>query len=278
MRGTVLVITLLTLLTSCDSGKSDKSENTKINKEIPSLSVLISEDTYVAPDSVAAGYVHLKLSNEASEMHSAHLIKLDKGYNTDQLIQAYADSMKTGGPRPQWMTHRGGVIAEPGTSEIYLLLEPGNYTWVCVMGDESAPHFAGHEHKAFKVYGEIDQSQKLQAQDLTIEMTDENFELDKSISQGKQSIEIVNSGSKYHLVAISKLNEDAKAEDLIKWYSNYNGPPPARGIIATSAIGPDLTARINVDFEPGDYVLYCMANAEGTFHLLDGAITSFTVE
>ena len=62
------------------------------------------------------------------------------------------------------------------------------------------------------------------------------------------------------------------------WFTNYNGPPPARGIIATSAIGPELTARIKVDFDPGEYVLYCMANAEGKFHLLDGAITSFTVE
>ncbi len=211
-------------------------------------------------------------------MHSAHLIKLDKGYTTEQLIKTYADSMRTGGIRPKWMTHRGGVISEPGTSEIELLLKPGDYTWVCVMGDESSPHFAGHEHKSLNVYGKLDETQNLPQSDLTIKMTDENFELSKPISKGNQSIDIVNSGSKYHLVAISKLNEEAIAEDLTNWFTNYNGPPPARGIIATSAIGPELTARINVDFDSGEYVLYCMANAEGKFHLLDGAITSFTIE
>ncbi len=278
MKHINFVITLLILLSSCNSRKSNDSVENKQKKEIPTLSVVITDSTFNAPDSVPAGYVKLKLSNNASGMHSAHLIKMDKDYTTEQLIKAYADSMRTGGVRPEWMTHRGGVISEQGESEIELLLEPGNYTWVCVMGDEAMPHFAGYEHKSLKVYGTIDKSQALEPANLTIKMTDENFELDNPIMKGKQAIDIVNTGSKYHLVAISKLNQGAMAEDVTNWFTNFNGPPPAKGIIATSAIGPELTARIIVDFEPGEYVLFCMANAEGKFHLLDGAITSFTVE
>jgi len=278
MKNINLVIILLFLLTSCYSKKTKEELEKKEKNEIINVQVEITNDTFNAPDSIPAGYLKLKLLNNSSAMHSAHLIKLDKGYTTEQLIKTYADSMRTRGARPKWMTHRGGVISEPGTSEIELLLEPGDYTWVCVMGDETTPHFAGHEHKPLKVYGTLDESQKLPQSDLTIKMTDENFDLDKAISIGNQSIDIVNSGSKHHLVAISKLNEGATADDVTSWFTNYNGPPPAKGKIATSAIGPELTARINVDFDSGEYVLYCMANAEGKFHLLDGAITSFTVE
>ena len=272
-----LLIPLLIVLTSCQSRKSTESIEQKQKVETQTIAVVITDETFNAPDSIPAGYIKLSLSNNASGMHSAHLIKLDKGYTTDQMIKTYADSMRTGGSRPSWMTHRGGVISEPGTSEIELLLEPGDYTWVCVLGDESAPHFAGHEHKSLTVYGTIDASQQLPPPDLIITMTDENFALSKPVSKGNQTIDIVNSGSKYHLVAISKLNEGATAEDVTSWFTNYNGPPPAKGIIATTAIGPALTARINADFDSGEYVLYCMANAEGKFHLLDGAITAFTV-
>ena len=275
MKSLNIASMLLILLSSC---VYRKSENQDIVNQIPLLSVSITDTSFDAPDSVVAGFVNIQLSNNASSMHSAHLIMLDSGYTTEQLIKAYADSMKTGGVRPQWMTHRGGLISETGTSEIQLLLQPGNYTWVCVLGDETAPHFAGHEHKSFKVYGKKDKSQQLGPSSLTINMTDESFELDKPISKGEQSIEIVNTGSKYHLVAISRLLPGANAEDLIEWFKSYGGPPPAKGIIATSAIGPELTARININLDTGNYVLYCMANAEGKFHLLDGAITSFVVE
>ncbi len=278
MKKIFLIFILPHFLISCNSKSPDKEQENKEKRVISNMSVEISDSSFNAPDSVPAGYVNLKLTNSSSGMHSAHLIKLANGYTTEQLIQAYADSMRTGGARPKWMTHRGGVISEPGSSEIQLLLDSGNYTWVCVMGEESAPHFAGHEHKSLKVYGTFGPTPNLPQADLTINMTDENFELSKPVLKGSQAIDIVNTGSKYHLVAISKLNDGAEAEDVISWFTNYNGPPPAKGIIATSAIGPELTARINVEFESGKYVLYCMANAEGKFHLLDGAITSFTVE
>lgn len=277
MKTIKLVVTLLILMTSCNPDNASKESVDNEKKEFQYIPVVITDDSFNAPDSVTAGYIKLRLFNNSSGMHSAHLIKLNNGYTTDQLISAYSDSMRTGGVRPQWMTHRGGLISDPGTSEIELFLDSGNYTWVCVMGDETAPHFAGHEHKSLKVYRKIDKSQILDEPNLTIKMTDENFELDNPIVKGKQTIDIVNSGSKYHLVSISKLNQGSRAKDVINWFKNYNGPPPAKGIIATSAIGPELTARINVEFEPGEYVLYCMANAEGRFHLLDGAITSFTI-
>ena len=244
---------------------------------IESVNVVITDDAYLAPDSVRSGFVSLHLDNRSSEMHSAHLIKLENGYSTQELISAYTDSLRNSGGRPDWMIHRGGVISEPGTSSIIMYLEPGQYTWVCVMGSDTNPHFAGHEHKSLTVHGEPKSGANLPKADLTITMTDDGFDMSESIVQGDQSIDILNSGSKYHLVAISKLNTNSTAQDLINWFSTYQGPPPAQGVIATSAIGPELNARINISFEPGEYILYCMANADGQFHLLDGEYLSSSV-
>ena len=257
---------------SAEQSKADEKQ------EIPRVTVTITEDSFTAPDTIAAGYVNIQLVNEAADMHSAHLIKLDEGYSSRQLIEAYADSMLSGGARPEWMTHRGGVISETGTSDITIFLDAGNYTWVCVMGTDSVPHFKGHESSAVIVVGEVDSAIKMPDPDVVINMTDKNHEIDSKVEPGMQSVQVVNSGTKYHLVAISKLDQDATADDVVSWFTSYNGPPPATGIVATSAIGPGLTAHLNIDFEPGTYVAYCMANAEGNFHLMDGAITTFTVE
>lgn len=263
------------MLYSCNN--SSKESETKMANP-PSVSVIITDSTYIAPDTLPVGLVTIELTNKASEMHSAHLIKLDDGYTTDQLLSAYADSMRRGSNRPNWMTHIGGVIGENEKSAITLNLESGNYTWVCVMGSDNTPHFAGHEHQEVVVSGEVDPNVVLSDPQVEIDMTDENFIIHHNITAGPNSIQIKNTGTKHHLAAISKLNEGAKKQDVMNWFSNYNGPPPATGIIATSAIGPNLSARLQIDFEPGEYVLFCMANAEGSYHLFDGAITSFSVE
>ncbi len=211
-------------------------------------------------------------------MHSAHLILLDEGYTSDQLITAYADSSRTRGTRPEWMTHRGGPLGEPGESSLTMQLEPGNYVWVCVMGPETIPHFTGHENQPLIVSGDPNSEVQLDDPDVTIRMTDENHELSVPISAGEQSIEIINTGNNYHLAAIAKLNEGSTAEDYMNWFTQPNGPPPAIGVAATSAIGPGLSARMNLSLDSGNYVLFCFANAGGVPHMFQGAIQTVSVE
>ena len=244
--------------------------------EVPTIEVSMDSVSYNAPITLPAGYVTVNFTNKTKEMHSAHLIKLDKGYTEKEMINAYMQTQRTNAPRPDWMVHRGGTIAAPGSSAVTLFLEPGNYAWVCVMGD-AEPHLAGYEHQAVKVEGKIDRAIKLKEADVTITMTDDKHELNPNIQAGSRALDVINTGSKYHLAAIAKLNEGATKEDVVNFYTTFQGPPPFVGVTATSAIGSGLTARLDLDFEPGNYVLFCMANAEGTFHLLEGAIREFTV-
>ncbi|NMM47743.1 hypothetical protein [Marinigracilibium pacificum] len=271
-----IFILLLIIFAACSKKSVDDSETNVYKKKV--AIVLTSPDSFKAPDSLLSGYYEISFSNQTKELHSAHLIKLNEGYTASQLINAYADSIRTGGDRPKWMTHWGGVISQNGISKISLELKPGNYVWVCVMGSDSLPHFVGHENKPLHVAVNSIQVTPLPDANVTITMTDENHSLNQPLNSGSQTVEITNSGSKYHLAAISRLNEGSSVEDVISWYQTYDGPPPVSGLYSTSAIGPGLSARMDLDLQPGTYILYCMANAEGKFHLLDGAITTFEVE
>lgn len=279
MKNQVLLISCMALFCACDSSKSTDqiTNDTQVMAQITATTVLTTNDSFEAPDSLQAGYHQINYTNQTNELHSAHLIKIKEGYTAEQMIQAYADSSKTGGPRPDWMIHRGGVIAANGEGSTTLLIEPGEYTWVCVMGD-AAPHFAGYENQPVTVYGEVNENEVLEAATATINMTDTNHQIDQKIKAGEARLDIINTGDKYHLVAISKLNEGATKEEALTWYQTMQGPPPFSGLTATSAIGPSLKARIEMNFEKGTYLLYCMANAEGTYHMMEGAFSTFEVK
>lgn len=266
------------LLISCKKTTSGQPETISTNTEIPQVLVTTTEKTFKAPDTLYSGYLDISFNNETDELHAAHLIRLDSGYTSTQLIAAYSEALRSGRERPSWMTHRGGVMGERGNHSIRLFLKPGNYTWVCVMGNDEAPHFAGHEQQPVVVLPSGKDQISLPPAAVNIAMTDSTHIINNPFHSGLQTVEITNSGSKYHLAALAKLQEGANESDLITWYGNYEGPPPAKGIYASSAIGPGLSARFDLELTPGRYVLYCMANAEGHFHLLNGAITTFVVE
>jgi hypothetical protein len=265
------------VLSYCNSTDEAEDQPAELNN-IPELRVEISSEGYLAPDSIEAGYVRVSLENSTEESHSAHLIRVKDGHSVEELLSIYADSIRTGGERPDWMLHCGGVIATKGQSEVILDLEAGRYAWVCVMGPDSLPHFTGHENQELVVTESKKPKLTLEAPDVVIRMTDQGHQLSKTPQVGKQVIDVLNVGDAYHLVAISRLSDGSTESDVVSWFKSFDGPPPAEGVIATSAIGPDLQARLEVDFEKGEYVLFCMANAEGYFHLFDGAISSFTVE
>lgn len=267
------------LLFSCTSQSSNDAESESAElRSIPEVTVVITEASYDAPDSLPAGNVSVVMVNNTEGMHSAHLIHLDDGYSEQQLIDAYADASRNRGTRPDWMTHRGGPLGEPGTSRLSMNLEPGNYVWVCVMGPDTIPHFTGNEHQFLTVHPAEVPTEPLTEADNKILMTDENHELVKPLSSGPQSIDIINTGTKYHLTAMAKLNEGATAEEYLVWMQNMQGPPPASGVAATSAIGPGLSARLDLDLEPGEYLLFCFANADGVPHIFQGAIQTISVE
>ena len=71
-----------------------------------------------------------------------------------ELLDAYAEAIRTSGPRPKWVMRFGGPVgAFPGdSSSVTQYLEPGSYVWICPIEDNGGnPHFGKREVKPFVV-------------------------------------------------------------------------------------------------------------------------------
>src|SRR5687767_15364574 len=76
------------------------------------------------------------------------------GKDGAEMVAAYAEAIRTSGPRPKWVKRFGGPGgAAPGdSSKVTQYLEPGSYVWICPIEDnEGIPHFAKGEVKPFVV-------------------------------------------------------------------------------------------------------------------------------
>ena len=280
MNRVLIALSLSLSLVACrhvgtTSGDVDGSQG-----DDPSIAVVtVGPNSFEAPEELPAGYVTVRFTNDTDALHSAHLIRLDGGHSVGDLVAIYGEAVQTGTPRPSWIAHHGGVIAEPGTGEATVFLEPGNYAWVCVMGEDSGdgPHFMAHEVQALSVAGPTRGSVDSVSPDAIIRMTDSGEELSVSLRPGPQTLEITNSGSTTHLLAISRLGPSSTVEDVAAWFQDPAGPPPAIGVAATTVLDPGLSAWLNVDLAPGRYVLFCMANADGPPHVFRGEIREVVV-
>ncbi|MGI9078326.1 MAG: hypothetical protein ACR2G6_13520 [Gemmatimonadaceae bacterium] len=71
-----------------------------------------------------------------------------------ELVETYAEAIRTSGPRPTWVTRFGGPGgAAPGdSSRVTQYLEPGSYVWICPVEDSvGIPHFSKGEFKTFVI-------------------------------------------------------------------------------------------------------------------------------
>ena len=91
-----------------------------------------TEYAFSAPDTIAAGWTTFRMANRGEELHYGHIVRLDPGHSVEDLVAAYAEAIRTSGPRPKWVTRFGGPggTAPGGTSTVTQFLEPGTYVWI----------------------------------------------------------------------------------------------------------------------------------------------------
>ncbi|MEZ4501788.1 MAG: hypothetical protein R3C39_04115 [Dehalococcoidia bacterium] len=97
---------------------------------------------FEAPDSVAAGDVVLKLSNNGGEPHEANLLQLAEGATVEDAVAFFTSEAPPAGPPP--FTNVGGAQGIfPGDSTVATVnLAAGNYALICFIPNaEGAPHF-----------------------------------------------------------------------------------------------------------------------------------------
>jgi hypothetical protein len=282
---------ILALLPACaGGGDAPRQDAAPVPPQLVTLNA--TEYAFQAPDTITAGWVTFRMSNHGQEIHYGHVVRLEGDRNARDLVEAYAEAIRTSGPRPKWVLRFGGPGGTtPGdSSSVTQYLEPGSYVWICPVEDsEGNPHFGKGEFKPFVVAGPAGRAGR-PAADIVIRLADFSFQLD-SLPTGRHTVRVENTGVEPHDLAIMKLAPGMTIEDLATMLNperarrpdQANGPPPSPeppGTLAggVAAIAPGMESFFDTEFTPGDYVLFCMATApDGRSHIEHGMIQQIRV-
>lgn len=268
---------LVTASFACTSGEQ-ANQTDAANGEPPVVTIRATDEAFHAPDTIAAGLTRLHLVNEGEHIHMAHAIRLDSGKTAQELLDAYAEAIRTAGPRPTWITRFGGTTAEPNSeSTATQYLEPGNYVWVCPIEDaEGVPHFSqglAHPFVVQPADGDLTPRAERPAATVVIRLLDYSFDTNPPLTPGRHVIRVENVGGDSHDIALLKLATGRTMEDFQAWMQNPQGPPPASLAGSVAPIAPGHEAFFDAELTPGEYLLVCFSTApDGRTHIEHGMI------
>src|SRR5687767_3633831 len=211
-------IAFVAVLSACSSEDNAPSQNLAAVPNVVSLTA--TEYAFQAPDTIPAGWTTLRMANRGQEIHYGHIVRLDPGKTVQELVEAYAEAIRTSGPRPTWVTRFGGPGGTPpgDSSSVTQYLEPGSYVWICpVEDDEGHPHFAKGEVKPFVVQAAGTRAADrgaAPAASMGIRLLDFSFAFDAPPTSGRHTVRVHNAGREPHDVVLFKLAPGRSVEDL----------------------------------------------------------------
>jgi hypothetical protein len=248
-----------------------------VRPDISEVSFTAADYTFSGPDEIAEGWVKFVLTNEGPQPHHIQLVKLDEGKTVDDLKTALAAEPEI---YPAWARVYGGPNApDPGgTTSAIVFLDAGNYAVICIIPDaEGTPHVQHGMMKALTVTesrGPIAGEPKA---DVLIDLADFAFTVPTSVTAGEHLIRFSNTGRQIHEAVLVKLTEGTTAEAYLN--APLDAPPPGISYGGIAGIEPGNGQYINVDFEPGNYALFCFLPDPETHapHFVQGMVQEFTV-
>lgn len=288
-------ITLVAVLTACAAREESPGQRPAAAPNVVSLTA--TEYAFEAPDTIPAGWTDFRLANRGQEIHYGHIVRLEPGKTVQDLVDAYAEAIRTSGPRPKWVTRFGGPGgAAPGdSSRVTQYLEPGSYVWICPIEDHSGtPHFSKGEFKPFVIRagdGVVADRAARPAATTVIRLMDFSFGLDSLVPAGRHTVRVENAGLEPHDLVVLKLAPGKTAADIVAGLnperarrSDQAGEPPpplerlGTGAGGIAAIAPGMESFFEADWSPGGYVLICMATApDGRSHIEHGMVKQIRI-
>ena len=292
----ILLVGCIAAFAACKTrNEAAQTETTTAAPNVVSLTA--TEYSIQAPDTVSAGWTTFRLANHGEDVHYGHIVRLEPGRTVAELVDAYAEAIRTSGPRPNWVTRFGGPggTAPGDSSSVTQYIEPGSYVWICPVEDSAGtPHFAKGEVKPFVVGASnpvvADRGAAPKA-DVGIRLMDFSFALDTPLTTGRHTVRVDNGGIEPHDLAVMKLAPGKTVKDVqtllnperARRPDQAGEPAPSLASLGTlaggiAAIAPGMQSFFEANFTPGDYALFCMATApDGRSHIEHGMIRQVSV-
>ncbi|HEV7663114.1 MAG TPA: hypothetical protein VGQ62_06230 [Chloroflexota bacterium] len=238
-----------------------------------------TEYAFNTPETLPAGPITIRLTNQGHEPHHAQLLRLNDGVSFEQFgsaLQAQGEAALAmtsleGGP---------GTIDPLGISQVTLDLKPGSYAVACFFaGPDGVPHLAKGMLKPLQVTPADVPLNLAPVARRTFTLKDFSFDMPDVLPAGSETYKVVNVGSQPHELSVLKLTPGTTAQDVLSWDQAPAGPPPFASVGGINAFSTDGSGYFTLDLEPGTYVAVCHVpdSSTGIAHLHLGMIKQFVV-
>lgn len=247
------------------------------------VTITATDYAFGAPDTIPAGLTTLRLVNDGKELHHASLIRLGEGKTMADFQAGLAAAMKDHTPPPAWISFVGGpnAVTLGDTATATEILAPGSYVLACwIPSVDGVPHIMkGMLHPLVVTAGTTAGVEP--TADVTVKLTDYDFQLSQPLSAGPHVVRVENTGAQAHEIVIAALAPGKTLQDFIAWeQGGEKGPLPTSewlGGVATLDVGGQ--SQFSTTFAPGSYLLLCFwpDAKDGKPHLMHGMAKQITV-
>ena len=268
-RRFLVFLTGLTLLAATSLSTAALAQDSSLPGRV--VDIKVGEYYILAPDSISAGLVTLRLSQTGDvikpfpadmaklkadptyHFHMIWLVRLDSAKTIADLLRAEGDHAPT-----PWARIMGGpgFADAPESSNVTMNLKPGNYALVCYVGsareDRNRYHLLKGMIRPLTVVGRS-ASSSLPSPTLTIILRDSAVEMPDTLSPGPYRILVRNKGNRASELAISRLKRGYTIEQAKAWRGRFLTEPPKHAVGGLVWIAADSALMTSVTLKPGDY-------------------------
>jgi uncharacterized cupredoxin-like copper-binding protein len=236
-----------------------------------------------APQSVPAGTITFRLTNDGKEVHHLWIVRLNEGRTPSEFMKsmnAWGSALKM----PEWAVDVGGPnnVGSGATADGTMTLDPGTYMLVCwVQSPDGRPHVMKGMIKSLRATAQGATAPAEPAPDVVMTLDDYSFTVSNPITAGRRTIRFENRANQSHEAVIARLLPGKSLTQAIVWMNEGQaGPPPVEALGGASGIAKGRHMFITADFAPGKYVLLCfIPDAKtGKPHSAHGMAKEITVE
>lgn len=236
-----------------------------------------------SPQSVPAGTITFRLTNDGKEVHHLWIVRLNEGKTPADFMKAM-NAWGSALRMPAWAVDVGGPnnVGSGETAEGTMTLDPGTYMLVCwVQSPDGRPHVMKGMIKALHVTAQGATAAAEPTPDVVMTLDDYSFTVSNPIKAGRRTIRFENRASQSHEAVIARLLPEKSLTQAIVWMNEGQaGPSPVEMLGGASGIAKGRHMFITAQFTPGTYVLLCfIPDAKtGKPHSAHGMAKEITVE
>lgn len=218
----------------------------------PIVTLSASDHSFVAPDTLTAGFTRFQMKDSGPTDHQFVLFQLADTVSLNEFYEA----MRKGAASPPGIRSLGGAQGEEIVS---LMLAPGRYAFGCMHGfGDGTNHLGRGMFRALTVIPRR-QAVRQPSFDATITMHDYGYAMSGKLSAGTRTLRLVNKGPQEHHIMMQRLLPGRTLDDVAKWQdAGRKGPRPVQPVFwGTTRQSAGAILYAVVKLEKGGYILLC---------------------